>query len=164
MIWRWPGTIPPGRKIASPVSLLDVPATLAAHLGLADMDVLQGRTLWPGLTGGELPADRLIVVEKANGDQQHVVAQQGSWRLHRFWTAGKEAPARCELYDLSADAGESKDLYKGGGGRKLEQPLDESLRATKVIHDAFHSRSPNGAVGMSEADRRRLQELGYINK
>lgn len=162
MIWNWKGTVAAGR-VDAPVSTLDIARTLKDVVGLGDMDLLQGASLWPGLTGGKLAADRAVVSEKAQGNVRHLAVIRGDMRLHRVWTEGSNVPAH-ELYDLANDPWESKNLDGHADAGDLMRVLDEVTAASKAIYDSVHAGNPSGRAAMGAQDIRRLKELGYINR
>lgn len=99
---RVPGL--PGRVVEAPVSLLDVPATLAELFAL-ELGPLDGRSLGPFLVD-EAPAEltaepRPLVLNES--DQFGLVL----WP-HKLLV--RPADNLVELYDLAADPGETRDL------------------------------------------------------
>ena len=63
LIFVWPGHIAGGRRIAGPVSMIDVLPTLLDLLGLPQPEVLQGQSLAPLLLGREMQLRPVIFDE-----------------------------------------------------------------------------------------------------
>jgi len=101
MIVSWPGAIPAGVSDAT-CNSIDILPTLA---GLAGVDAghvhADGIDLSPLLLQGEQPADRRFYWRTG----RHSAVREGPWKL---CTHGR----RTELFNLSDDVGEQKDLAK----------------------------------------------------
>ena len=74
LVIRFPGAVAPGRRIAEPVSLVDVAPTIFDLLGVGRLDDVDGTSLLPLLTGAEVRLARPGVYTEASSD-----ATQG-WR------------------------------------------------------------------------------------
>jgi arylsulfatase A-like enzyme len=99
---QWPRRIQAGTAYDQPIIALDVMPTAAAAAGggIPDDRPIDGVDLLPFITGGEgTPHERLFWRAGNN-----YAARQGQWKLVRL---GDAAP---ELYDLSEDIGETKNL------------------------------------------------------
>ena len=125
---RWPGRIPAGSVCAEPAMTIDVLPTIAGLIG-ADLPALplDGLDIWPLLAGREgarSPHEALFFYYRQN---QLEAMRSGSWKLHfphgyrtmKGREAGKgglpgkydySAKTGLELYDLSTDIGESRDV------------------------------------------------------
>ena len=122
---RWPGHIPAGVQSSEPAMTIDVLPTLARLAGAATPAdrVIDGRDIWPLLTGGtkaKSPHDALYFYW---GPELHAV-RSGRWKLHlphpyqSLQTTGADgAPGSymrkeidLSLFDLEADPGETKNL------------------------------------------------------
>jgi arylsulfatase A-like enzyme len=72
LLFVWPGHIPGGRRIAQPVSLIDLVPTLLDLVDLSAPEVAQGRSLATALRGGTLEARPVILdefrVDEATGE------------------------------------------------------------------------------------------------
>ncbi|MEZ4460889.1 MAG: sulfatase-like hydrolase/transferase [bacterium] len=107
LIVRVPGW--PGRKVNTPVSILDVGPTVIDMLGYplpADYD---GISLVPAMVGGTL-ADRPVFAELlpyTSWKEHHTAIFAGNLKYIKVLTSGSE-----ELYDLAADPGEKSNLLK----------------------------------------------------
>lgn len=107
MIARWPGRVPAGKTTEAPVYFADVMPTLAALCGGKTPAGIDGVDFSPTLLGSDQPelADRFFYWEfNKNGLRQ----QAARWRR---WKAVRNPHFKpLELYDLAADAGETRDL------------------------------------------------------
>ena len=102
-VMKWKGRLPEGETYGSPVISLDIFATAAALAGAAvpkDRPI-DGVNLMPCLTGKGSPPPHDKLYWRIGGGQAFAV-RQGNWKLVKIG-------GRSELYDLEADAGESKD-------------------------------------------------------
>ncbi len=113
---RWPGIVKPGATSDVPVTTLDIAATLldVAHAVRPEQVVLDGASLRPVLTGGVLPERDLVwhYPHYANQGGRPAAAilagdgqVSGSEKLIEHFEDG-----RVELFDLTSDPGERRDL------------------------------------------------------
>lgn len=106
-VMRWPGRIPAGTIVTETASSLDLYPTIAA---LAGTKVPDGRTIDGERIGGlvgidnEVPAADRPFLYILDGNIEAVRA--GRWKLH----LRKRNREMRELYDLSVDVGESRDI------------------------------------------------------
>ncbi len=102
-IAQWPRRIPAGAVYEYPVSTLDVLPTAVAAAGAAlpEGRVIDGANLIPYVRGEENTAPHEILFWRM-GDGMAV--RKGNWKLVQFRSTS------AQLYDLSADIGETNDL------------------------------------------------------
>ncbi len=103
---QWPGTIPQGVTYDHPVISLDICATAVEVAGAsaARKGYLDGVNLIPFLTGESAdPAHRTITIRKF--DQSRFAVRRDNHKLVIPWKGGPP-----QLYDLSADIAETKNL------------------------------------------------------
>jgi arylsulfatase A-like enzyme len=111
LIVSWPGTVAAGRTCDAPVVTLDWYPTILELAGarVPASQVVDGRSLVPLLREkGSLDRDAIYWHYPHYSPQfptPHGAVRQGDWRLVEFFEDG-----RAELYNLKADAGETKDL------------------------------------------------------
>jgi arylsulfatase A-like enzyme len=117
---RWPGRIPSGRRLGTPVAVIDLAPTIVAACGLppGPMDAMDGRSVWPLLTGTveELP-DRPYVVQWHRGDlpqaRRNCAVVTDRWKLAQPRGAWPDDPAPLgpfQLFDLASDPFEQHDV------------------------------------------------------
>jgi arylsulfatase A len=124
---RWPGKIPAGRVVAEPAMTIDVLPTVA---GLIKSPLPQrpvdGKDIWPLLSGREGAKSPHKTLFFYYGTNELQGLRHGKWKLilpHRYRTLGgkatrsdglpvpyEQATAGLELYDLSTDAGEGRNV------------------------------------------------------
>jgi arylsulfatase A-like enzyme len=116
LVLRLPGVLPAGRRVETPVRVLDVMPTVLAVLGLPVPAGVQGRSLLP-LAGGDARPDEPPAGAEARADQPPAVseylASDGALvtRSIRTPTLSLVRDAHGErLYDLVRDPGERHDL------------------------------------------------------
>jgi tetratricopeptide (TPR) repeat protein len=141
-----PGISP--RVVETPVSLVDVAPTLAHLAGLGAFDA-DGVDLSPALRGGTVAERRLYAESFAPlldfGWSPLRSVRQDGWKII-------DAP-RPELYQVSVDPGEQRDLA-GSESNRLAG-----------LREAVDRYSPANLAGRPAADREsasRLQALGYV--
>lgn len=125
MIIRWPGVVPPGSRSAVPVSTVDFYPTFLGMAGASLPDQpLDGVDLRPVLSGEENRLDRPIFFHYPHYHHSRPAGAivQGTSKLIEFYDSGE-----IELYDLSDDIGESRNLA-------LQQPA-EAARLADALRD-----------------------------
>jgi len=141
------------QDLAEPfVSLVDVMPTLCEALGAEIPFGVQGRSLWPMLTGGEWPAGEFesIYAELGFGgvpytpderpplhfpyegrtfDELNSVTQSGNLKMVRKgnWKLLYDVTGRGQLYDLERDPAELQNLYDDPACRAKRAELTEEL-------------------------------------
>ncbi len=153
LILRGPG-IPTGRRIETPVSIVDVRPTIAALVG-APVPPGPGRDL-VGLMQAPGPAtarlrDRPLFFSWLRPGAAG--ARQGNLKLLR--SSGSTV-----IYDLPADPHEWKPLPSDARAPGLEAKLDEHLAASTV---GVPSPPPPGDQPVDARTERSLRALGYID-
>jgi arylsulfatase A-like enzyme len=170
---RAPGLVPAGTELVGAVGLADVSPTL---LGLAGLDPRvdgDGTNLTPWMRAGgrqELPARRWIhladhrLVREEN-PRRPVPGREGRWwairegdlKLIRIPLG--QGRYETELYDLSEDPGELRDL--SAERPALERRLAERLEARRaVLMEAFEATV--APAPESDEDLEMLRSLGYV--
>jgi arylsulfatase A-like enzyme/Flp pilus assembly protein TadD len=138
--------------IASPARLVDVAPTILDLVGAAPLSPVDGRTLLPAIAGKPLD-DPGSYFEALNANLTR------NWAPLRGIVSGGlkliDLPVP-ELYDLSADPGELRNLY--AQQRERARPLEASL--DRVTAAATTSSAARPAVD-SDAEAR-LRALGYV--
>jgi arylsulfatase A-like enzyme len=153
LVLRGPG-IAAGRRISTPVSLIDVMPTLLSRLGVKPPEALDGEDLTRLLEGdaGRL-ATRVLFGEADHNNAQADVTRavrRGSSKLVYDRLTEKHA-----LYDLSQDAAERSDV--AAARPELARELMEPLRRFLAI------RGETGTpLKLSPEELQRLRSLGYL--
>lgn len=108
LIVRWPGRVPAGRVIDTPVNNTDWIPTLLEMAGCEAPDGLDGVSFAGGLLGGEIEQRPLFwhFPHYTNqGGRPSGAMRDGNWLLVELYDTDKR-----ELYNLSQDIGERQDL------------------------------------------------------
>ncbi|MEX2577706.1 MAG: sulfatase [Verrucomicrobiales bacterium] len=120
LLVRWPGVVEPGRKVATPVSSPDFFPTLLEVAGAETVEgdpvdgdpvedhAVDGTSLVPLFRGGDLAERSLFWHYPHYGNQggaPTAAVRRGEWKLVE-WMEDQ----RLELFDLSEDIGETRDL------------------------------------------------------
>ena len=130
-IARWPGRIQPGSESGALIAHLDMPATFAALTGvkLPSGDCLDSFNVLPALLGQPtLKAARDNFIPHNGGTRGPFAVRQGSWKLIEAGRGGYgpasngrgPAVTGAQLYDLSSDPGEQKNLFQENPGKVRE--------------------------------------------
>ena len=144
---RWPGVVEPGSHCDQPVGLTDVMATVADALGveLDPASAEDSRSLVEILKGvSEEPLADGLVQHSISGQ---FAIRQGPWKLcfcpgSGGWSQPKDAKAKAEglppvqLYDLSSDVGERRNLA-------AKEP-ERVLAMTKLLRQIVESHPNDG--------------------
>lgn len=106
---QWKGTVPAGQVYEKPISSLDIYATAAANAGAKAPRNLEGVDLIPFITGKDSgrPHETLFWRQGGKSGLRH-----GDWKAVRMGGRKQIQNARWELYDLSKDISEERDLAK----------------------------------------------------
>lgn len=108
LIVRWPGQVPAGRVVDSPVNNVDWLPTLLSLAALEIPGGLDGVDFSAGLRGGDFPRRPLFwhYPHYTNqGGRPSGAVLEGDWLLVEFYDEDKT-----ELYDLASDIGQKHDL------------------------------------------------------
>ncbi|RYD23149.1 MAG: arylsulfatase [Verrucomicrobiaceae bacterium] len=125
----WPGKIPAGKKIATPVHVIDWYPTLVKLTGADAAQPLpvDGQDIWPLLTKDTPPARDAILV---GAEPRRIAVRMGDWKLIRFSGGGKgKKGQRHELYNLAADPSEKTDL----AASKPEKVTEMNTRLEELV-------------------------------
>ncbi|MEI7528173.1 MAG: sulfatase [Elusimicrobiota bacterium] len=132
------------REVAEQVRLIDLMPTLLDLAGIPPCAAAQGESLVPLLSGpGQAPGAGRAFSESSVGDK---VLRAGRWKLIR-------TPLRTELYDLSKDPGERRDL--SAAESKTAAALNKELSARLAADAAAPPGAPLPAGGKFAAEMRR---------
>lgn len=123
---RWPGRIAPGTVSGQVGVTMDFTASFARLAGVEPPQgrVFDGIDLLGCLAGGRAPPSRMLFWRMRRGDRTKWAVLDGSMKLVREKTAGREEE---HLFDLARDPGEQSDIRAGAEPalKKLKQQLAE---------------------------------------
>ncbi len=137
LLIAWPGTIESDRRCPALVELTDLAPTLLDAAGLPRHPAMQGRSLWPLLTG-EHPLDRFrddVYCEYLNANPTKPPLFLTMVRTDRHKLIAVHGTAEGELYDLAADPNETVNLWDDPGHRDVKLDMLTRL-ATRMAQTA----------------------------
>ncbi|MDJ0787734.1 MAG: sulfatase, partial [Myxococcota bacterium] len=150
LLMKGPG-LPVGKVVASPVRLIDVAPTVLALLGLPALEGASGVDLRDRIAGSE-DAPLVTYMETLAphfdfGWASLVGVREGDYKLIRG--------TRTELYDLSTDPGETRNLADERPElvARLEAEIDTRIES---------GGDPTPTRNIDEEERQRLVALGYL--
>jgi arylsulfatase A-like enzyme len=164
MFFVGPGITAGAQPHKAHISIVDIMPTLCEALGLALPVGVQGRSLWPLLTGGEYPSEEFasIYVEHGFGGLHYTAddkldpvkegainkavsfdclnswSQSGTMRMLRKgdWKLVFDMQGAGQLYNLAKDPVELENLYdRGEVGAIQQQMVSELLAWTLRVQD-----------------------------
>lgn len=133
LLARWTGKIRPGQVVDVPVVSTDWTPTLLAAAGVKSKLAFDGIDLLDLLLTGKRPPPRDLFWHQPHytnqGGRPAGAIRAGDWKLIEHYEDG-----RCELFDLAADPGESKDLGSREPKRvaELRGKLEQWRRSIKA--------------------------------
>jgi arylsulfatase A-like enzyme len=175
LLVRWTGRIPAGSVIRGPVEIVDVMPTILGLAGISPGElVLQGRNLMATFTAGApldpehrvffqrrlyeknrvptFPVEGVVFGRPLRVEGEKYGVRRGQWKYVEALMEGTR-----ELYDLSSDPGERKNLLSRR--RKLAAELSGQL-------ETWRERQAGLALGSvrqaSEEELEKLRALGYV--
>lgn len=154
MVW-WPARVP-ARRITSQVRTIDVAPTILDLLGLPAWEHAQGVTLRPLLSGAQTDLKLAAYSETFLAQIEYGLSQLRSLSADGWKYVWSPEP---ELYDLGADAGETRNLIAEEPERAagLLADLRQLIADAPPPPDAAES-----STRLSAAGRRDLESLGYV--
>lgn len=157
LIVKFPGGKHGGKRIDTPVEIIDVAPTILSLLGLPVPGMMQGRDLTPLVEGR--PATESGEQLLFSWSSAAWTISSGEWKLVLDSFSGRES-----LFNLADDPGERQDLAleKPGMTRRLHRLLKERIRRNREIADRLSTSGSVPAGGFSEEERKRLELLGYV--
>jgi arylsulfatase A-like enzyme len=155
LLLRAPGVA--ARRVAAPVSLVDVAPTALELLGLSPLPPAAGVSLVPAMRGApfERPMPILADLRSALDWRRAFALVAGSWKLMEHRTKG------AELYDLASDPGERKNL--AAERPQITQRLlwiRRTVSASAVTRGEAVREVPE--IPLDPELERRLEALGYV--
>ena len=156
LIFIWPEEVPGGTRLHCQRPLVDVLPTLLDLVGLETPKDIDGRSFAKELKRGQCSESRLAYSElrdswyKPGPDLPQVSVRDGSWKFILHTKSGKE-----ELYDLTADPGETNDLTASH---------ETERRRMRLLADSYLSESAEETEPVLQTPEmeERLRNLGYI--
>ncbi len=109
LMMRWPERIEGGRRVSGLVQQVDLMPTILEAAGIQEPAGLDGRSLWPCVSGTEDGTQPSIYLSECAWQASRGVRTE-EWKFIRTLDAGPFVRPRRELYDLRADPDEAHNL------------------------------------------------------
>jgi len=166
-IVKWPGRVKPGSESDQLICLTDLFATMTDLLGQKALENSgeDSVSFLPALHGKKIVSSRKGVIHHSISG--HFAYRQGPWKLllakaSGGWTSPKEkqAPAGAapgQLYDMSTDLGEKKNLYE-------EKPDMVASLLALLEKDIMRGRSTKGPKSKNDYNNIKLWKSGEPKK
>src|SRR5579872_3362675 len=152
LLVRQPDRLPPGRRVSTNVSLVDLSPTVLDLMGIADPRKITGKSFKSGLLGGHLQPSPCY------GATDEPFLNSG-WSPLRSLVAGPWKyikTTKVELYNLSSDPHELKNLADVDLDKRRE------MEACLVAFESRLVRRAEVQVQLTPTERRALASLGYV--
>lgn len=161
LLIRPPGGMEAGRRLADPVSLIDVAPTLLELVGLSSPRSFEGRSWAAFLRGtGAAPVRPIVVDEELDATRMGAIIDGDSKLIVDY------RRKILELYDLASDPEEQQGrrARKPEGlpetGRRLEGMLSSAMVGARRNRPGEEPTTGSGEI--DEQVRRQLEALGYL--
>ena len=157
LIFRYPRQLPKNRRQGSLVRLIDIAPTILAIIGQKIPDHIQGVNLLPLMEGKEKNLQLTLYCETEYPRFTYGWSPLEGIRTDK-WKYIK-APKN-ELYDLTKDPGEEKNVIK-----KEKRQSERCQKELAKLQQQFISSpglSPSKSVSLDPSAREKLKSLGYI--
>jgi arylsulfatase A-like enzyme len=157
---RLPGARGAGMRVSTPVSLVDFVPTVMDLIGMPVEDAMSGTSLTPLMRGEEIEPRLLFAEYGATAENWAKSVWDANWRYTEMMLGGLFT---AELFDRSADPGESRDV--AGERSDLVELYAAALdlrfgEERRLIQD--QDAVPNPVVLDPEVEER-LRALGYVD-
>lgn len=168
LLVRWPGQVPTGARVKTPVSLLDVTPTLLDLAGVPGDPEHRGRSLATTLKTGEEPGARTIQAESVQYGPDRFLMRNGDLTViltpypDRLDNA-VPIPARpLEIFDLAADPLEQQDL-SSHLTPAAAQMVDALWQRSKGVLDQPYRKGQEKPPELPDDLLQQLRSLGYLH-
>ncbi len=133
LLISFPGRVPAGLRVATPVTLADLPATILDLLNIDDAR-LPGRSLAATWMSGERESPASAILSQENpGEEKAASLLLDGYHLVR-------APDRTELYDIEMDPAERTDRAGDPAFAAVRARLEAALDRSTVGNGAARRR------------------------
>ncbi len=156
--WRKSAPAAPPDARGEPARLIDVGPTLLAQAGAAVPPAMQGIDLTK-LPAARAPADQLVFSEENHEGNVLRSVRTKRWKWIEANAKNPRGLAERELFDVDADAGETRNLAESEPGTAEELARQASeLEAAAKAHKVGEAK----AATISKEECEQLKQLGYV--
>ncbi len=157
-----------GRRVSTPVSLVDLGPTILDAMRIPRPREFEGRSLMPLVLGGERDAALEYIYSENHLVERYGMSaiRHGDFRLIATYhndEDGEYERTELELYDIARDPGETQDLARDPARRDT---LNRLMAALVTWENAVAARAPGASTDSLEDLRpetlEELRGLGYI--
>ncbi|MCP5052198.1 MAG: sulfatase-like hydrolase/transferase [bacterium] len=150
-----------GMRVPHRVNLVDIMPTVLQMYGLDIPPGVQGKSFVNLLAGGKEKKERTFYAESMHGKEEMGWAPLTAIITGNYKFISLPEP---ELYDLSRDSGEKKNLFreKNRLARELDKQLMNLVRTCSTPVGSGKSQGDSQRQ-LTESDKAHLQTLGYIS-
>jgi tetratricopeptide (TPR) repeat protein len=155
LLLRFPAQIPAGTRSDHLVAGVDLAPTLLDLLGQPPMTEIEGVSFAAAARGETLPPR-----QPAYSEAELPLRAYGWAPLHALHSGDRkfiDAPQR-ELYDVTADPGETRNLVAGA-----QEEVDEWVRRLATLEAGWPAEQPEAEHVLDAEARARLDALGYVS-
>lgn len=164
LILRFPDGRFRGRRVKSPVQLIDLTPTILDYLGQGQPTISQGLSLLAAIEEDEPSAD-YVFTYVGYAESIH----DGSWKLiknppYRVKMIPRSAKAQYELYDLANDPEERNNLAAENPEKveSMARAMERMDETNQEIGDRINAELGVRPMELTEEQKERLRALGYI--
>jgi arylsulfatase A-like enzyme len=154
IMWA-PGRLPAGRRIRTPVSVIDLPPTILELVGAPPIPGLDGASQAARISGAPEDLERVVFGESPAIPGFHEDQITARSLTHK-WIHTASTPPSLVVYDLVVDPGEQHPLDDPallGQGRRLIEGYQARREGTVAPAE----------VPIDEETQKRLKALGYVH-
>ena len=131
---RWPGGVKPGIRPDAMIQNIDYAPTFLELAGVPVPDEMQGRSLVP-LFKGERPRNwRRIVYYHYYAHGKHNVPRHDGVRTEKYKLIHYYTDDTWEMFDLTEDPNEMRNLYKNAAKSRLRERLRKELARLRRMY------------------------------
>lgn len=130
LLIRWPGVTAGGRRLRGFAQHQDLAPTVLDALGIDAVEAMDGASLVPALSGGEMPPRDFVVAEECTWQKKWAIRTETEKLIVARAPDFHGRPMR-ELFDLRVDPDELRDIAEAEPARadRLEERLEEWIGA-----------------------------------
>ncbi len=153
LVIKYPGQSHAGAEVKEYVSLLDVFPTVAEFMGWTTPFTIDGVSLYP--RGGALKVPPHVIVS----ENLHYGPQRQAFYAENFKLIINVESGKIEVYDLSADPGETNNVF---GAAKLPEAVKNQVKSIAADLEALLNEEAPAAAQLDKDTIEKLRSLGYI--